>query len=95
MAPRSLRPSENTTPRAIDALAAYDISDVIGRIAERLGDREPPVLIINGRKVADPSIFTRFPPDTILMIEQARRSLTSNATFMWVTACRIAAPYRF
>lgn len=54
---------------AIDALAAYDISDVIGRIAERLGDREPPVLIINGRKVADPSIFTRFPPDAMIRLE--------------------------
>lgn len=62
-------PEREYDASAIDALAAYDISEIIGRIAERLGDREPPVLIINGRKVADPSIFTRFPPDAMVRLE--------------------------
>ncbi|WP_307366246.1 hypothetical protein [Brevundimonas sp. SORGH_AS_0993] len=62
-------PERAYDPAAIDALAAQDIAEVVGRVSERLGEREPPVLVINGRKVADPSIFTRFPPEALARLE--------------------------
>ena len=54
---------------AIDNLAAYDIAEVVRRVSERIGDHEPPVILINGRKVADPTIFTGFPPDAMVRLE--------------------------
>lgn len=54
---------------AIDAFAAWNINEVVARASERAGDRDPPVIIINGKRVADPSIFLDFPPGALNRME--------------------------
>jgi hypothetical protein len=53
----------------IDALGAYDIGEVIRRTRQTLGIDGEPVLIVNGRRVADSSIYLGFPPDALARIE--------------------------
>lgn len=62
-------PEQEYDGAAIDALAAWDISEVVARASERAGDREQPVIIINGKRVADPSIFLNLPPDAMTRLE--------------------------
>jgi len=54
---------------AIDALAAWDINEIVARVSGRAGDTAPPILIINGKRVADPSIFLDFPPGALSRLE--------------------------
>ncbi len=53
----------------IDNLGAYDIGEVINRISENLGLPEPPLVIVNGRRVVDPRNFLGFPPDALSRLE--------------------------
>jgi len=62
-------PEQEYDGAAIDALAAWDINEVVARASERAGDRDQPVIIINGKRVADPSIFLGFPPDAMTRLE--------------------------
>lgn len=53
----------------IDALGAYDIGEVIHRTGEAYALGDDPVVIVNGRRVADPGVFSRFPPDALVRVE--------------------------
>jgi hypothetical protein len=64
-----VQPQRAYDAAAIDAFASWDISEVVARAIERAGDRHPPMIIINGQRVADPSIFLDFPPDAMIRLE--------------------------
>lgn len=53
----------------IDALGAYDIGEVIDRVAQTKALGDDPVVIVNGQRVADPGVFSRFPPDALVRVE--------------------------
>lgn len=53
----------------IDALAAWDIGEVLSRLIEILGVGEQPVVIVNGKRVANASVFNGFPPDALVRAE--------------------------
>lgn len=53
----------------VDALLARNIGGVVAELQEMLGDRSEATVIINGRRVADPSIFLRLPPDALERVE--------------------------
>lgn len=61
----------------IDALGAYDIGEVLRRIAERLGPGEQPMVIINGRRAPNASVFNGFPPDALVRAEVLPRDAAS------------------
>ncbi|WP_312598081.1 TonB-dependent receptor [Brevundimonas sp.] len=64
-----LPPERELGPDEIDNLGAYDIGEVIARLSESLALQLPPVVIVNGRQVVDPGVFTRFPPDALVRVE--------------------------
>lgn len=53
----------------VDALLARNIGGVVAQLQEMLGDRSEATFVINGRRVADPSIFLRLPPDALEKVE--------------------------
>lgn len=53
----------------IDVLDAYDVREVIERLNQETGAGEPPVILINGQKVAIPGIYLDFPPDALVRVE--------------------------
>lgn len=53
----------------IDALGAYDIGEVIRRLTEDYALGEAPVIIVNGRRMADAGVFSGFPPDALVRVE--------------------------
>lgn len=53
----------------IDNLGAYDIGEVIARVAENLGYDRPPIIIVNGRQVLNARDFLGFPPDALVRVE--------------------------
>lgn len=53
----------------IDALDAYDIAEVIRRVAETQALGENPVVIVNGKRMADPGVLLGFPPDALTRVE--------------------------
>ncbi len=53
----------------IDALGAYDIGEAIRRLSEDYALGEAPMIIVNGRRMADPGVFSGFPPDALVRIE--------------------------
>lgn len=53
----------------IDALGAWDIGEVLQRIGETLGVSDEPVVIINGKRVANSGAFSGFPPDALVRAE--------------------------
>ncbi|MFS0741122.1 TonB-dependent receptor [Brevundimonas sp. 3P9-tot-E] len=53
----------------IDALGAWDIGEVLKRMGETLGVGEEPMVIINGKRVANPGVFYGFPPDALMRTE--------------------------
>jgi hypothetical protein len=56
-------------PDEIDAFGAYDISEVLTRIGDSLGFDGAPIIIVNGRRVVNPSDFLGFPPDALERVE--------------------------
>lgn len=67
---RALVDAETTLDEAeIDALGADDIGDVIRRVTEDHGLGEAPLVIVNGRRLADPGVFSNFPPDALVRVE--------------------------
>jgi hypothetical protein len=65
----SVTPEIELNGAQIDAFGAYDIGEAIDRIGESLGLDEDPILIINGRRVVNPSDFLGFPPDALQRVE--------------------------
>lgn len=53
----------------IDALGAYDIGEVIRRLTEDQALGDAPMVIVNGRRMADPGVFSSFPPDALMRVE--------------------------
>jgi len=53
----------------IDALDATDIGEILQRASEALGASGAPVVIVNGKPVADPKVFYGFPPDALVRVE--------------------------
>jgi TonB dependent receptor len=53
----------------IDALDAYDIGEVIRRVAEAQALGETPVIIVNGKRIADSGVLLGFPPDALMRVE--------------------------
>ena len=53
----------------IDALGAYDIGEAIRRLSEDYALGEAPMIVVNGRRMADPGVFSGFPPDALVRIE--------------------------
>lgn len=53
----------------IDALGAYDIGEVLDRIGETLGVGDEPMVIVNGKRVANSAVFSGFPPDALVRAE--------------------------
>ncbi|MNS23059.1 TonB dependent receptor [compost metagenome] len=53
----------------IDALGAWDIGEVLTRMSETLGVGDAPVVIINGKRVANSAVFSGFPPDALVRAE--------------------------
>ncbi|MBJ7319512.1 MAG: TonB-dependent receptor [Brevundimonas sp.] len=53
----------------IDALGADDIGQVIRRLSEDFGLGDGPLIIVNGRPMADPGVFSGFPPDALIRAE--------------------------
>lgn len=64
-----LAPERELGTEEIDNLGAYDIGEVINRISENLGLQQPPLIIVNGRRVVDPRNFVGFPPDALSRLE--------------------------
>lgn len=64
-----LAPERELGAEEIDNLGAYDIGEVINRISENLGLQQPPLVIVNGRRVVDPRNFLGFPPDALSRLE--------------------------
>nr|WP_314434387.1 TonB-dependent receptor [uncultured Brevundimonas sp.] len=53
----------------IDALGAWDIGEVLQRLGDTLALGEAPMVIINGKRVANASVFSGFPPDALVRAE--------------------------
>jgi hypothetical protein len=53
----------------IDALNAYDIGEVIRRVAETQALGDSPLVIVNGKRMADPGVLLGFPPDALVRVE--------------------------
>lgn len=53
----------------IDNLGAEDIADVLRRLKEDYALGDTPMVIVNGKRVADPGIFSEFPPDALVRAE--------------------------
>lgn len=53
----------------IDALGAYDIGEVIQRTIRSNALGDDPVVIVNGQRVANPGVFSRFPSDALVRVE--------------------------
>nr|WP_316629453.1 TonB-dependent receptor [uncultured Brevundimonas sp.] len=53
----------------IDSLGADDIGEVIRRLTEDYALGDAPVVIVNGRRMADPGVFSGFPPDALVRVE--------------------------
>lgn len=64
-----LAPEREFGTEEIDNIGAYDIGEVINRISENLGLQQPPLIIVNGRRVVDPRNFVGFPPDALSRLE--------------------------
>lgn len=57
----------------IDAFGGYDIGETLARIGESLGFDDPPIIIVNGRRVVNPNDFMGFPPDAMERVEALPR----------------------
>ncbi|WP_164467386.1 TonB-dependent receptor domain-containing protein [Caulobacter flavus] len=62
-------PETELTPEEIEALGAYDIGEALDRISSAYGLADPPVVIINGRRVQNAGDYMTFPPDALSRVE--------------------------
>ncbi len=64
-----LDPEVELDGAAIDALGVYDIGEVIRRMTDDYGLGDAPMIVVNGRRMADPGVFSGFPPDALVRFE--------------------------
>lgn len=64
-----LDPEQELGPEDISAIGAWDVGEIVARLAETFSPEEAPMIIVNGRRLANPSDFLRFPPDALLRVE--------------------------
>lgn len=64
-----LHPETELNGSEIDALAAWDIGEVLRRLSETFDLGDAPMVVINGRRVANSSVFSGFPPDALVRAE--------------------------
>ncbi|MDG2530929.1 TonB-dependent receptor domain-containing protein [Caulobacter endophyticus] len=62
-------PETELSPDEIEALGAYDIREALDRISSAYGLVDPPVVIINGRRVQNAGDYMTFPPDAMTRVE--------------------------
>lgn len=62
-------PETELSPDDIEALGAYDISEALDRISSAYGMTDPPVVIVNGRRVQNAGDYMTFPPDALSRVE--------------------------
>lgn len=62
-------PETELSGAEIDALGAWDIREVLTRMSETLGVGDAPMVIINGKRVANSDVFSGFPPDALVRAE--------------------------
>lgn len=62
-------PETELTPDEIEALGAYDIGEALDRISSAYGMTDPPVVIVNGRRVQNAGDYMTFPPDALSRVE--------------------------
>jgi len=55
--------------RQIDAIGAWDISEVLNHLDDIYGGQGEPLILINGRLVPLPSVYGGFPPDAAVRVE--------------------------
>ncbi|MGH7026022.1 hypothetical protein [Brevundimonas sp.] len=67
--PLLARPEREIESTEIDALGAHNIGDAITRLSRAYGLEAPPIVIINGRRVASPQDYLDFPPDALERLE--------------------------
>lgn len=65
----AITPETEYGANAIDAFGAYDIGEVLRRAARATGGEDAPVVIINGQRVTNPSIYLSLPPDALERLE--------------------------
>ncbi len=53
----------------IHVFGAYDVGEVVARLAETLSPDQSPIIIVNGRRIVNASDFLRFPPDALVRVE--------------------------
>jgi hypothetical protein len=53
----------------IDAFGAWDIGEVLRRIGETSDVADDPLVIVNGKRLANPNVFYGFPPDALVRVE--------------------------
>lgn len=53
----------------IDALGANDIGEAVRRLAEDYALGDAPMIVVNGKRMADPDVFSGFPPDALVCLE--------------------------
>lgn len=64
-----LDPEQELGVDEIYALGAYDVGEVVGRLAETFSPEGAPIIVVNGRRLANASDFLRFPPDALMRVE--------------------------
>ncbi|WP_133244981.1 TonB-dependent receptor domain-containing protein [Caulobacter radicis] len=62
-------PETELSPDDIEALGAYDIGEALDRISSAYGMTDPPVVIVNGRRVQNAGDYMTFPPDALSRVE--------------------------
>lgn len=62
-------PQAEFDAHAIATFNVYDIGEAVRRVEEAIGAPGRSILIVNGRRIADPSVFATFPPDALVRIE--------------------------
>jgi len=65
----SIPPEMELSGQEIDALGAWDIGEVLRRLGETLVLGDEPMVLINGKRVANSAAFSGFPPDAVVRAE--------------------------
>jgi len=62
-------PEREVGPAEIDALGLWSAGELISRLVSIYGESQPPVIIVNGRRVANPRLYYDLPPDAVSRVE--------------------------
>lgn len=64
-----IAPEREVGPAEIDALGLWSAGELISRLGSIYGESQPPVIIVNGRRVANPRLYYDLPPDAVSRVE--------------------------